>query len=302
VSARVSVRKVIAMLICLTFMPVLCSCKNDATRDLVFRMTKMNADSIVGRSLYIPDNDSEIYSYMRSITSESYLPDDQARAVIADTLTYDIIEESFEGGVTKTQQKVDVVFEYVNYHKLMDGIHEYQDIEEFKAAVESCSDRISKTITFEYDYEDYDCKWIYDARSIEGLFPYYDAHFVHIDYGEYLSDPVFSADGYDPESNDIYDVTGMACVFQIDPEAYNLEWYYSVEVLKDGERIAYNSYFDNPHPSAVIGYFSTTKTLGMPEGTEVEDGTYEFIIYDQDNNVIATATCTVTDTVAVRHL
>lgn len=296
----VSVRKATAVLMCLTVLAGSTSCAAK-TRDRIVDSVDHFAELVIKRKYdkleALSTEGDEDLKTMMSLSEDSSDLNEQARVVIMDTMTYEIDEESFEGGATYRINSIDVTFEYVDFDKL-ENLDFYADIDEFREDVERCSDTVRKTVTLEFvsgEDDGYLCDDLGDLTSV--FQPIYNAQFNFADsYSSYIGDVGFTGEGYDEATNTYTDVSKIECEVGIVGEGTLMDWNYGFSVYIDGEQIF--DHGDNfvANPSVISVDHDAVWDEGLPEGTYLPDGEYEFVFYDMNGNTFASATTTVTHT------
>ena len=296
----VNIRKATSVLLCLVLLSGTCSCAAK-TQERVVSSVGSFADLVVKRKYdrleELSTGGDEDLKTMMSLSSDSADLNEKARVVIMDTMTYEIDEDSFDGGPAHHTNTIDVTFEYVDFEKL-ENLDFYANIDEFKQDVERCSDKVKETVTLEFtsDDDDYICKNLGDLTSV--FQPIYNAQFNFPEsLTSYIGDVYFVGPGYDEATNTYSDVAQIACEVEIIGDGTLMEWNYGFSVSRDGEQ--FYEYDDNfsAYPSVLFCDYSIVCNEGMPEGTYLPDGEYEFRFFDENGDVFASATTTVTHTV-----
>ena len=276
-----------------------CSCAGK-TKDRVVSSVESFADLVISRKYdeleELSTEGDEDLKTMMSLSSESSDLNEQARVVIMDTMKYEIDEDSFEGGAMYRQNSIDVTFEYVDFEKLT-NLDFYANIDEFKEDVQRCTDTVKKTVTLKFASDDdgYLCDNLGDLTSV--FLPIYKAQFNFAgSYSSYVGDITFTGEGYDAATNTYTDVSVIECNVEITGEGTLLDWNYGLRINRDGQQVF--DYSDNySHcPSVISADHNACIDESLPEGTYLPDGEYEFVFYDRDGIVFASATTTVTHT------
>ena len=295
-----NIRKATSALLCLSLLAGTCSCAAK-TEERVVSSVEDFAQLVIERKYdqlekHSTEGDEDLKTMM-SLSADSADLNDKARVAIMDTMAYEIDDESFEGGPMHRINSIDVTFEYVDFEQLDDSAF-YADIDEFKEELEGCSGTVKKTVTLEFtsDDDDYICKNLGDLTSV--FQPIYNAQFNFPESrASYIGDIRFVGLGYDEATNTYTDVTIIDCEVEIIGDGTLMEWDYGYTVNRNGEEVYDHSDNFVAYPSVISGEHFADRHEGLPEGSYLPDGEYEFVFYDENGDVFASATTTVTHTV-----
>lgn len=203
----------------------------------------------------------------------------KARTYIADTLSYTIDENTYEGKSNGERGSVDIVFTYVDYEKLLSDDVVYADLKEFSSAVKKCKSRIEETVTLSFEKKE-DKIVCTNINKLEVLFPYSDVEFpLAKSRMSYLGFGTFSGTEYDPSAG-VYTNTGEITL--------------SVEVLGDGQKLTWLYYYEITCEDRVI-YTTDVLKEEQPEyleadyaitGDVLSEGTYTVSFYLEDGSLL----------------
>ena len=294
------IRKATSVLLSVVLLAGTCSCSGN-TEKRVVSSVKDFAELVIDRKYdeleaLSTEGDDDLKTMML-LSSDSSDLNEQARVVIMDTMTYDVDEESFDGGAMYRTNSIEVTFEYVDFEQLDNSVF-YADIDEFKEDVHNCSATVKKTVTLEFtsDGDGYLCNNLGDLTSV--FQPIYNAQFNFPgSLSSYIGDIYFVGPGYDEATNTYTDVSIIDCRLEIIGDGTLLAWNYGYSVSRNGEQIYAHSDDFVVYPSVISGGYSAVSHEGLPEGSYLPDGEYEFVFYDENGNEFASATTTVTHTV-----
>ena len=230
------------------------------------------------------EGDKDLESVLALSTDTSEL-DNDAREVIASTLTYEVDEDSFEGDFFGKEGSIDVTFTYVDYEKAIEDITIFEDLDAFEAAIEDCDDTVEKTITFEF-VNDGGTPVCSNIGDIADLFPYAKDEFnFALSRENYAGDVEF--DGLN-NGNGYIDTESISC---------------HMDILGDGQELTWNYYY------VVECYDVNLYTSGVTESTSsdrldaeyseydiLDDGNYVFTFYTEDDVLLGTGSVQVTHT------
>lgn len=230
------------------------------------------------------EGDKDLESVLALSTDTSEL-DNDAREVIASTLTYEVDEESFEGDFFGKEGSIDVTFTYVDYEKAIEDITIFEDLDAFEAAIEDCDDTVETTITFEF-VNDGGTPVCSNIGDIADLFPYAKDEFnFALSRENYAGDIVF--DNLN-NGNGYIDADEISCHLNILGDGQELTWnyYYVVEC-----------YDVNLYTSAVTEATDSSRLdAEYSEYDILDDGNYVFTFYTDEDVLLGTASVMVTHT------
>ena len=230
--------------------------------------------------------DPELENMMFAYTSDDV--QDLAHDAIANTMSYKVDEESFKGGWNLT---IDVDFEYVDYTTLMGDDHVYQDIDDFRAAVNECTDMKETVVNliFEARGEKYVCTNISELRKV---FAFEEAEFNFAKtLADYAGEVTFDGEDYDEDEEMYIDTDRLICELELADEACSFTWNYSFMVTDNGDTVYVSDLQTADHPD---GYISA---IYNPEEFDIlPDGEYEISFYDENGSFVASGAVDVAHT------
>ena len=230
------------------------------------------------------EGDEDLEDLLPLSTDTSAL-DNDARAIIASTLTYEVDEDSFEGDFFGKEGSIDIAFTYVDYEKAIEGITIFEDLDAFEAAIEECDDKVETTITFEF-VNDGGKPVCSNIGDIAELFPYASEEFnFALSRENYAGDIEF--DGLN-NGNGYIDTESVSC---------------HLNVLGDGQELTWNYYYVvecydmNFYTSDVIEVEAPTSLDAEYSMSDIlDDGNYVFTFYTDEDVLLGSASVEVTHT------
>lgn len=274
-------KKVISMALVASMMVGTCSCSAkfensvmDKADDLGKFIVERNYKKIEKMAA---DKDKELEAVL-TLETDSFPEDNDAREIIADTLTYEVDEDSFEGDFFGKEGSIDIVFTYVDYEKAIDDIAIFEGIDSFEAAIEDCDDVVELTITFEFEKIDGECVCT-NIDEIKDIFPYATEDFNWaLSRDNYIGEVEFIGLG----SNDFYlDATAISCELPITGDGQELEWNYYYMIECDGIFLL---------TSEVMSSDGTSLTADYSYFGDPLFGEYTFTFYLADDTYLASGT------------
>ncbi|SMC52630.1 hypothetical protein SAMN06296952_1562 [Oscillospiraceae bacterium] len=282
-------KKDISLLLIASIMLTTCSCAFGNIEEDVLDMADDLGKNIVDRNYKkitkIAGEEDDKLEAVLSLSTDDSVSYNEAREIIASTLSYEVDEDSYEGD--RKEGSVDIVFTYVDYEKVVDDNPVFADLGAFEEAVEDCDDTIEVTITFEFE-KDKDGIYCTNIGDIEDIFPYSKEEFnFALDLYEYVDGITF----IDCGPGFVYtDVDYISCTLGVTGDGQLLTWDYYYVVERDGVQIYQSSIITAECPTQLEAEYSAT-------GSDIlEDGTYDFIFYTADNEMLYSAFADVTHT------
>jgi hypothetical protein len=216
-------------------------------------------------------------------------------SAIADSISYEIDEESVQSSKKKGEGSVDVVFSIADYAAAYEDVTaDGGDLDAFIAAIGD-ADKNEIDVTLEFVLED--DQWLLDDSELECLedvFEFYTVAYDYslgaaispdlIDYVEwYYSDEGVYTDPYTIEL-DIIPTT----------EGQEIEWEFWYEYYLDGQ-LVYTSDVCTDQGYWIESYYGASydSAAAVDEDGHLVEGSYQCIVYDTAGNVLADSTCSV---------
>ena len=224
---------------------------------------------------------------------------------IAQTITYEVDEDSLVIDSNEESATVDIIYTIIDYQSIFDEVvDEGGDVNDFVAALSNGGDRTTEIrVTIGLVLFDNGIWFVDDSRgdSISNLYRFYHRAYRFLPLSDYVRQVEWgysNENGFDiyqdwfwGDSNEFNNVAQI-CLRIVDSteEGSNIEWYFDYEYFLNGESVAY---FDNraswagSYPGASFGLYNGS-------GAEYpQSGEYRCVIYDSYGNTIAESTCTV---------
>ncbi|MBR6484740.1 MAG: hypothetical protein IKT14_06940 [Clostridiales bacterium] len=206
----------------------------------------------------------------------------QIRNAIADTMEYEVVEDSCEA-VSATEGTIDVVFSYADYEALFaDG--SFSDADDAAVAVSSCDQRAEVTLNMHLVYKDDDWK-LYNFDIISSCFPFEAEEFA---LAADIRDTIVST-CWDESSDGVYSNSPrLRYIISFDPEKTGDTVSYSYEISYEGEIIEESDLVTDNTPEEIVILYS----CGQDGQDSLPAGTYSITVYDEAGNAIITDECT----------
>ena len=237
------------------------------------------------------EEDADLWTEALTFSAGDLYDADQAAALqaIADTLSYEVVEDSVEGSTKDGEGSVDVVFTIADWQSVLENDEAMTDVDSFIAAIgEAETNEIETTIEFELEDEE----WL--GSNYEDVFnDVYEFISADISFVPPLIDHVEGTTWF----FDDYDTDGQ----------YTNTSVIDLDINFDSD-ISYSDFadihYEVEHNGAVVytselgereGYLRTSFD-GAPldeTGNYLEAGTYDIIFYDVAGTELARGTATV---------
>lgn len=267
----------------------LCSCTLLSIEEPVLDMAEDLGKYITARdykkiSKLAGEEDEDLEAVL-SLSTDTSVNDNDAREIIASTLTCEVDEDSYSGDNSKGS--VDIVFTYVDYEQVLEDVPVFPDIDAFEEAIEDCDDTVEVTLTFKFkkDGGDVVCTNISDIAE---LFPYSKEEF------NFALAPTEYIGGFDFIGSGIgfvyLDTTDITCELSVTGDGQYLTWDYYFTVEADGVNVYQSSPVTVENPTELVAEYSSSN------GDVLEDGEYYIAFYTADDEYIYGAYCDVTHT------
>ena len=292
-----AVRKVIALLLGASCTLTVCSCSAIFRNGFVEAADQI-AQAAVARDyesleLIADEGDRKLQNIL-DLLKDTGDEENEAGALIASTLSYDVIEESFRSDSLGTRGSVDVSFSYSDYSEAVSNRTIFWDIEEFGDVLALCQGKVVTTITFYFIKEDGKllCTNISD---ITALYPYSS---LDLDFAgneaDYVGEFEFTGDNQISRNFGLCDICMINCSLAVTGDGQRLPWHYYCTVDKDGAEVFTSGVIDVLAPEALdISYTDVDPDTGV-----MADGTYTFSFYTDDDELIAESSINVTHTIS----
>jgi len=205
----------------------------------------------------------------------------QLRNAIADTMEYQVIEDSCEA-VSSTEGNVDVTFSFADYEKVLeDGA--FSDASEASEAISSCEDRMEITVNMDLVFKDDDWK-LYNFDVIPDCFPFEDEVFT---FSPDLQDMIISS-SWDEASDGVYtNSPRLRYVITLDPERTGDTLSYSYQIAFEGDIIEESDLITDNTPEEIVILY----TCGQDGQDFLPVGSYSITVFDENGNEMLTDEC-----------
>lgn len=294
------IKRTLSAMLAIVILTLSCSCSGKATAR-VTELADLLGECITDRdyeemeSLFT-QGDGDIEDLLTLVSSSSDDEKDiEARELIADTISYEVDEDSFTSDTWGREGSVDITFEYVSYEDAVEG-HIFEDIEDFASALDDCSKKEEVTVTFTFVKEGKEYLFT-NIEDVKQIFPYVDETFSWIQPREdYVTDVSFYGSTYDAAANTYCDASELRCEVALDPDSLCLDWDFYYKITADDSLVFWSNGIDFEY----YGSDRAVATYSEISAGYVEPGHYVFTFYTMDDELFAEASCdvTVTETAA----
>ena len=290
-----NLQKAVSMLLCASVALSTCSCKSrfrEEVLDKAASLGKYVAARDYKNIEKLADEGDRKLEVLLTLNPDSGSEDYKARSHVASTLTYDVIEDSYEGGVMGSDGSVEIAFSYADYSSVLSEKPVFWSVDDFSAAVDECEYRVVTTVRFFFAKEG-DKVVCTNISDIESVFPYSVQTFDFADsISSYVGDFTFTDN--DPSSFDLgfRDIDTINCSLEITGDGRYLTWQYYCVVKRDDEEVFTSDIITADCPES----FDISYTSVDPETGFMEDGTYTFTFFTAEGIVIDSAFVDVTHT------
>ena len=200
--------------------------------------------------------------------------------LIASSITYEIDEDSYKGGIWGGKCSVDVKFSYKDYKRVKAQKKEFMGPAEFNTLLRDTVETVDETYTLEFVKADSGRHYVlanpdvlvsvydYDVRDVK-FFKLFDM----------VKNSYLEGDGYDKKTDTYKDTNSFTIVFELDDRAKDYTWSYIYAVVLESEpdwTYIYTS-------KTIIDKSPTEIRITYTQENNFEDGFYAFFIYDQTN-------------------
>ena len=298
-------KKLIASALCVSILASVSGCfLSDKDDEVVLAVAEEYASAVVKgkvrKILGFMVNGDEIESKLEEMVS-GYSVDNNSRYydvvdAIADSLSYEINEDSVESSKKNAEGSVEVTYTLVDYNAIFDEVtEEGGDADAFVDALQDSDAQtmqISQTIDFVYE----DDAWLVDDKNGKNLFALYSFYDDAVDFEfvmplySYVDDVVwyYSEDSVYTNPDEIE----LDILPTIDGTLIPFEFTY--EYYRDGDLI-YTSDVCTDQGYWIEAYYGPfyDPNCELTEGGSIAPGEYRCVMYDLAGNVLADSTCTV---------
>ena len=200
--------------------------------------------------------------------------------LIASSITYDIDEKSFKGGIWGSKCSVDVTFSYKDY-KIVKGMKdEFLGPAEFNTLLRDISETVDNKFTLEFVKDESGKHYVLANPDV--LAPVYDYDVSDVKFFKLFSmikRSYLEGDGYDKATDTYSNTNSFTIVFELDERAKDYVWTYIYAVVLETEpnwTYIYTS-------KSIIDQNPNEIRITYTQDKNFEDGFYAFFIYDQAN-------------------
>lgn len=200
--------------------------------------------------------------------------------MIASSITYEIDESSFKGGIWGSKCSVDVKFSYKDYRRVKMSKTEFLGPAEFNTLLRDTAETVDQTITLEFVKGDSGRHYV--LANPDDLAPVYDYKVSDVKFFK-LFDMVkkcyMTGDGFNTKTDTYSNTNSFTIVFELDNRAENYIWTYIYAVVLETQpdwTYLYTS-------KTVIDKNPNEIRITYTQDKNFEDGFYAFFIYDQTN-------------------
>ncbi|MBR1796446.1 MAG: hypothetical protein IJ757_00300 [Clostridiales bacterium] len=298
------IRKLISSVLAVAMIASLSGCaffdKDDeavlaVAEDYAAAVAAVEVDDIVDLLVDGDDFEDQIDSLVTGAVDQPVLDEfDDICAAIADTIEYEIDEESVESSKKNAEGSVSITYTIVDYQAIYDQVKEDGgDADDFIDAIDDGDTfEISQTINLVLE----DGEWLVSDKKLKNLNAVYSFFSDAVDYSftspllqyiDYLKWWYSDDDVYTNVNEIELDIIPTAA-----GESVTFNFYY--EYYLDGELI-YTSDEWQDQGSWIESYYGTwyDDNAAVDEHGYLVPGEYRCIVYDLTGNVLADSTCTV---------
>ena len=287
---KTNMKKAISLAVALSMAASLAGCADKAGEEVLEAadtyakaITDLDADKIVDLSSDFKDDDAEALSQL--LEYEMIVGDEKpVIEAIADTLSYEIDEESVEASTKDGEGEVEVTFTYADYEAVMEDEANMTDADTLAAAIKAADETVEKSVKIEFELEDEE--WL--VTNYDDVLEIYDFFMIMPEFPTNLSDAITGASWWlaDDSATGYYENTdSIELDLSYDYSADISEVYYTVEF---GGEVIYTGSDD--FGWAQYGYYQDAELTAdgyLPEGE------YTITFYDGNDNVLISDTATV---------
>ncbi|MBQ4270554.1 MAG: hypothetical protein II718_01885 [Clostridiales bacterium] len=285
-----NMKKAVSLAVALSMVASLAGCADKAGEEVLEAadtyakaITDLDADKIVDLSSDFKDDDAEVLSQL--LGYEMIVGDEKpVIEAIADTLSYEIDEESVEASTKDGEGEVEVTFTYADYEAVMEDEANMTDADTLAAAIKAADETVEKSVKLEFELEDEE--WL--VTNYDDVLEVYDFFMIMPEFPTNLADAITGTSWWlaDDSTTGYYENTdSIELDLSYDYSADISEVYYTVEF---GGEVIYTGSDD--YGWGQYGYYQDAELTAdgyLPEGE------YTITFYDGNDNVLASETATV---------
>lgn len=266
----------------------------EAADDAADAIASCDTDGIIDMAYDLDEDDED------ELTDEFVFDDETKQAVvdaIADTITYEIDEESVEATKKSGKGSVDVTFTMVDYEAVYEDDECNTDLDTFVAALGDSEETKDVDVTLEFELDDED--WLLsNVSDIQDVYEFTD---FEASFAPALAECVDSTTWWNALSEEdgvgYYENETDCLELDILSNDTEVEWNFYYEVYNDGgTNLIYTSDMMTDAGTYIEAYFFTSDAedagLTLVNGCIPAD-TYEITFYDEAGNVLASGSCVV---------
>ena len=198
--------------------------------------------------------------------------------LIAPSITYEIDEDSFKGGIWGSRCSVDVKFSYKDYRRVKKLKDEFMGPAEFNTLLRDIDETIDQTYTLEFVKSESGRHYVLANPDV--LASVYDYNVSDVKFFrlfDMVKNCYMTGDNWDEKTGTYKDTNTFTIVFELDNRASDYVWTYIYAVVlktKPDWTYIYTS-------TTVIDENPTEIRLTFTQEENFKDGPYCFFIYDQ---------------------
>ena len=200
--------------------------------------------------------------------------------MIASTITYEIDEDSYKGGIWGSKCSVDVKFSYKDYRRVKMSKNEFLGPAEFNTLLRDTTETIDQTFTLEFVKGDSGKHYVLaNPDDLAAVYDYRVSDVKFFKQFDMIKKCYMTGDGYNEKTGDYSNTNSFTIVFELDNRAENYIWTYIYAVVletKPDWTYLYTS-------KTVIDKNPNEIRITYTQDQNFEDGFYAFFIYDQTN-------------------
>ena len=200
--------------------------------------------------------------------------------LIATTITYEIDEKSFKGGIWGSKCSVDVTFSYKDYKKVKEMKDEFLGPAEFNTLLREIDETVENTYTLEFVKDDSGKHYVLaNPDVLTSVYDYDVSGVKFFKLFNMVKSCHLEGEGYDKVTDTYSNTNSFTIVFELDERAKDYVWTYVYAVVLETEpdwTYLYTS-------KSIIDKNPTEIRITYTQDQNFEDGFYAFFIYDKTN-------------------
>ena len=221
-------------------------------------------------------DDDNVIDYKKSKTTQAW----KLCNLIATSITYEIDEKSFKGGIWGSKCSVDVKFSYKDYKKVKEMKEQFMGPAEFNTLLRDVTETVDETYTLEFVKAEKGRHFVLANPDVLASVYNYDVGDVKFfKLFDMVKRSYLEGDGYDKTTDTYSNTNSFTIVFELDERAKDYTWTYIYALALETEpnwTYIYTS-------KTVIDKNPTEIRITYTQDNNFEDGFYAFFIYDQNN-------------------